>query len=376
MADDLEAVIEAEVAKAEAGEIDIPGVESGFDEGDEAEVETPPVEEKPVEGEKKAEEPPKEEDLDFEKVPALDQRKRENRIPHKDVKRIVTTAEKRLAALVLGKDPDSTKPFADQVKAYVARIPELETKVKAYEDEVAPMRTLGNVMATDGAKFLKILESAYPQVYGELLKPKAPPAQESFKPDFTTMPEPDYKLPDGSMTYSLEGNKKLMEWNNQQLITKLRAEAKAEVEATNKPLKDRMEAQKQIEISQQRVATKVAEARTWDGFKEHEADIIAVINKATNENRALPIEMAYAQVMNEKRKSAEAQKEINREAMRQELIKEIKAAPLATSVGSNTADTKAVSKQELSEEDGGDDPVTAAIIKSVREYESRQGRRK
>src|SRR5579862_2503792 len=365
MADDLEAVIAAEVAKAEAGEIDYEGSEVSI-EPDDAVVEETPVEEKPAEKvvEKPIEEPKPDEDLDFDKVPALDQRKRENRIPHKDVTRIVKTAEKRLAALVLGKDPDATKPFADQVKQHIARIPELETKVKAYEEEVVPMRTLGQVMATDGEKFLKILESAYPQIYGALLKKPVVPKEEP-KPDFSTMPEPDYKLPDGSMTYSLEGNKKLMEWNNQQLIAKLRAEAKAEVEATNKPLTDRINALKELEASNQRVATKVAQAREWPGFTANEADIVAVVNKATAERRQITLEAAYAQVMDTKLKAAESAKEVNREALRQEIIKEIKAAPVSTAVTPSTTDTKLV--EPITEADGGDDPISAAIRKAVRE---------
>jgi len=374
---DLEAIIAAQVAEAEqTGEV--PDDPSAHIDPDEGEVETEVVEEKPdgkttsdarnQSAKTKTDETPAlgdpkpESEDDIDKTPALDQRKRENRIPHGRVVKMVETGVKKFVREVLGKDPEANKPLVEQVKSYVTRLPELETKVKAYEEEVAPMRSLGQIMATDGKKFIQILQSAYPEQYRDLFGPPPPPAE--FKPDYSTMPAPDYKLPDGSMTYSLEGNKKLMEWNTQQIIAKVREEARAEVEKTNKPFSDSIAAQKQISAANQRIATQMAEARTWDGFQENEKEIIDVINKATAEKRRISIDTAYAQVMNSKRKAAEESAKVDKEKLRKEILAEIKAAPNATAVSTTTK--KVEEAEVLSEADGGDDAVTAAIKKAIK----------
>lgn len=373
---DLESIIAAAGAEAEeAGtvpdpveteEADVTGesiqTSDTSEENPDAEGQTETPEPSKADLAKTEAKPADEGDLEFEKVPALDQRKHENRIPHSQVKRIVGTAEKRLAKEILGRDPDPAKPLVEQVKAHVARIPELEASIKAYETEVAPMRNLGQIMATDGKKFVQILQSAFPDQYKDVFQPPAPPAE--VKPDYSTMPQPDYKLPDGSMTYSLEGNKKLMEWRWQQGIAQLRAEARAEVEKANKPLADRIAAQKHIDAANQAIAAKMATVRSWDGFKENETDIITAMNAATAAKKVLPIEMAYAQVMNTKRVAAEQAKVVNEQAMREKLIKEIKAAPTSTAVSPVASGTKA--DEELSEADGGDDAVTAAIKKAAK----------
>src|SRR5579859_16160 len=369
---DLEAIIAAQVEKAEASG-DVPDDPSAhIDEGESEVEEVVDGEEAPVAGDKpketpadkdKGEDKPKpDEELDFDKIPAQDQRKRENRIPHSQVKRIVATAEKRLAALVLGKDPDTGKPLSDQVKAYIAQLPELQGKVRQYEEEVTPMRTLGQIMATDSQKFLQILATAYPQLYGELVKKPEPGA---FKPDLASKPQPDYKLPDGSMTYSLEGYEKLTEWNNAQVFARVREEAKAAVAESTKPLTDSIAAQKQISAANQRIVEQMSIARNWDGFKENEAEIIAAMNEATDAKQRLPIELAYAQVIAKKSKEREAALVADREKMRADLLKEIKAAPVSTAVSGKGDGTKPIEGEELSEADGGDDAVTRAIKRAI-----------
>jgi len=259
---------------------------------------------------------PKAEPDEFEKKFGITQNAasgRENRIPYSRVKKI------------------TEKAVNDRVKeleaTYTPKLTEFETKVKGYEEQLTRVAEFEKGMVSDPKGFLTWLSTNIP-AYADLFKGLAAPteAQEPNKaPSPDDMPQPDQKLSDGSMVYSLDGLKALNQWNRNLARKEAREEVMSEVSKRYAPIEEQWKAQEHLKAVVPQIQAQITEARTWPQFNENEADIV----KALQANANLSLEGAYRQVVFPRLTS-------DRNKIREELMKEIKKAPVSTSAPSGS----------------------------------------
>jgi len=226
---------------------------------------------------------------------------RENRIPYSRVKAIVEKAQKK-----------ATEPLT-------TRLTEFESKVTDYERRLEQVGQFEQIMVNDPQRFLQMLSTlpAYKPVFEALLNPAGPAQQPQQEDPSNGMPQPNQKLPDGTMVYDMEGLKALMAWQAQQVEQR--------VSQRYQPIEEAWRSQEHINQIIPQIQRQVEEARTWPMFKENEEAIVVALQKDQN----LSLERAYQQVVYPKLAS-------NRDQIRQEVLKEIKAAP----GGSTSAPTR------------------------------------
>jgi hypothetical protein len=132
-------------------------------------------------------------------------------------------------------------------------------------------------------------------------------------------PKPDVLNPDGSMGYSEEGLSKLLEWQQAQTteaVTK-------KFEERFGPVEQAFQASTEWNKSIHQAKVVLDEARqTWPRFSEFESEIRGKIAEATAAGKILPLEVAYRQVVIPKF-------QVDRDAMRSEILAEINARPAA-----------------------------------------------
>jgi hypothetical protein len=266
---------------------------------------------------------------------------RENRIPYSRVRKItekaVVEAEGKVVEAVLGRKLNAGEKALDVVKSHVAQIPELQGKVTDYEGRLNSVAEFENVMANDPPQFLTMLARlpAYKEFFDfvdKALAAQNAPAQAAAVPPAVeqtdAMPEPDETLTDGSKVYSLEGLKKLLAWNAQQVesrVTKNYETKLTELDSRYKPMASAWEEQRRIDATLPVIRKQLDEAATWPLFKESEEEILNVLKN----DKKISLEGAYRQVVFPKLLS-------ERNKVRQEVIKEAQAAPTATSVAART----------------------------------------
>lgn len=286
-----------------------------------------------------AEAAPKTQD-DFERlagVPQLGIGGRENRIPYSRVKKITEKAVSEVAEAVLGRKLAQGEKAVDVVKAHVAQLPELQTKVSDYETRLDRVGEFESVMANEPERFLPMLakipayreffelvEWAYnarqatqqpagatqqPQAGGNLPQPSATAGD--------GMPEPDEELSDGSRVYSMDGLKQLLAWNAQQVESRVTKQ----VEDRYRPIESEWKERRRLEATLPVIRAQIAEAQTWPLFNENEAAITAALEA----NKNISLEAAYRQVVFPKLVA-------ERNSMRQNILQEVRNAPVATSV--------------------------------------------
>lgn len=242
---------------------------------------------------------------------------RENRIPYSRVKQIVTKRENEI-----------TKQVTD---SFTPKITEFETKIKEYEAGFQRVMDFEKTMLNEPEKFLALLASnipAYKELFSQYQAPGAAAAQPAQPaapavPAQAEMPQPDQKLPDGSMVYSMDGLKSLLAWQQNQIEAKAQAEiAKATTDLSTryKGMEEQWKAQQIINEAAPKVQAQINEARTWPLFNENEAEI----TKALQADRNLSLEGAYRKVVFPKITS-------DRNKIREEVLKEVAKAPKATS---------------------------------------------
>lgn len=266
---------------------------------------------------------------------------RENRIPYSRVKKItekaVVDAESKIVEAAIGRKLNQGEKPVDAVKSIVAQIPELQGKVTDYETRLNTVGQFENVMANDPQQFLTMLSKlpAYQQFFQfveqsyNALQAGAQPAQagatatQPVAPD-ANMPEPDETLSDGSKVYSLEGLKKLLSWNAQQVETRVAKQFEdryKSLEDRYQPIRNEWEQHKYRQSVIPQIRAQIDDARKWPLFNENEAEITDLLAK----DRSLSLEAAYRQAVFPKMIA-------ERNSMRQDILKEIKTAPTATAV--------------------------------------------
>jgi len=309
-----------EVDTASSVEDDTPAVETA----PEAEAATPQVDVKTSEEEAPVVDPTQVQD-EFEKKFGLQQISpagRENRIPYSRVKAIAAKSAAEVAEAALGRKLAPGEKALDVVKAHVARLPELETKVTDYEGRLERVGQFEEIMSSEPQRFLGMLAKlpAYADFFafveraldqGEVAQPETPEAVSDG------MPEPDEELSDGSKIYSMEGIKKLLAWNSQQTEQRVTRT----IENKYQPIEAEWKQQQHVKAVMPLVRRQIEEAKTWELFSENEEEITKVLAADPN----ISLEGAYRKVVFPKLAP-------NRDKMRQEILAEVKKAPRSTAV--------------------------------------------
>jgi hypothetical protein len=277
-------------------------------------------------------------------VPQLGFGGRENRIPYSRVKKITEKAADKaasdLAEVALGRKLNPGEKALDVVKAHVAQLPELQTKVTDYETRLSSVGQFENVMANEPERFLGMLARipAYKEFFEFVQKAsdlmdsqaagtaQAAPGQEPVT--FAAgagMPEPDEELSDGSKVYSMEGLKTLLAWNAQQVEQKVTKQFEDRYKTVEPAVKDWQE-QRRIQAALPVVRKQIEEAKQWPLFAESEEAIIGVLKA----NPQISLEGAYRQIVFPKLVA-------ERNKVRQDVIREAQTAPTSTSVPTRAA---------------------------------------
>lgn len=260
---------------------------------------------------------------DFEKrigIPATSATGRENRIPYSRVRKIVEKA-------IADEQKRVESSFNPKVKDY-------EDKVKDYEGKLEQVAKFEQIMLNDSNKFLKMLSSipAYVPFFkaveeafekaNQLGQAPTPAKPTETVPTIDDMPAPDQALSDGTKVYSMDGLKALLAWQAKQVegrVTK-------QMEERYKPIESAWQANERIQATLPKVRAQVEEARTWPKFVENEDEIV----KTLQADPSISLEKAYQKVVYPKLLA-------DRNKIREEVLKEMKTAPKATSVATTAS---------------------------------------
>lgn len=251
---------------------------------------------------------------------------RENRIPYSRVRKITEKAVKDAEA--------AWKKTQDTSFTPATKYQELETRVKDYEGRLTQVAQFEQVMSQDPNRFLTMLSQlpAYQpffqrlnEIVAQAEQPQQPVTQ-ATTPATEEMPQPDQQLSDGSLVYSMDGLKKLNAWNRTQAKNETLTETQRildervkAVEQKYAPMAQSYESYQARQAVLPTVQRQISEARQWPLFNDSENEIVDALQK----NPTWNLERAYQSVVLPKL-------QVNRDSMRQELLKEVKSAPRST----------------------------------------------
>lgn len=264
---------------------------------------------------------------------------RENKIPHSRVTKMVAKAADEALAPVytaLGVTKDTYKPEI---------LTERLGKVAEYEGRLTNYVQADRLIEGDPDQFIATLASVDAR-YAKFLKPASPATPEVIAPAADPMPQPDYDMGGGQMTYSVKGLQARDEWVARQTEARVLAAADKRLKPIEEHFKtadDRAKAAEHEKQLDAHINNTMADARTWEGFKENEDAILKVLvddtarARATGTRQKHSIDSAYRLVMgpiNQKRiENAEA-------TARKKVLDEIAAAG-GGSTSTVTAPTRA-----------------------------------
>lgn len=264
---------------------------------------------------------------------------RENRIPYSRVQGITKTAVNKLAEVVLGRKVEKTEDATKLVTEFVTSAKDREAKVTEYETRLETVDRFEQVMENDPNQFLNMLAKlpAYKDFFTfvnaaiDARDNKQPVAAEPEPPvdPNAGMPEPDELLSDGSKVYSMEGLKALLAWNSQQTEARALSAYETKLKALEdryKPMADDWTTYQRREAAKPQIRKQLEEAKTWTLFNESEDEILQVLQSNPN----ISLEGAYREVVFPKLVA-------DRNKMRQDVLQEVKKAPVASSVPTRAA---------------------------------------
>ena len=284
---------------------------------------------------------------DFEKkfgIPGVSSSGRENRLPYSRVKKIAEKAASDSAAA--------------KVAEFQPRITEYETKIKDYEGRLQKVGEFEQVMVNNPDDFIAMLAELpaykpfFDRVQAAFAGQTQPDTAGASAPVADDMPAPDQELGDGTMVYSMDGLKSLLKWQSEQSESRAVDRVTKQLEERYKPMEsDWKEHQREQQLIPQ-VRAQMTEARSWPLFNEHEAEIV----KALQLNQKLSLEGAYRQIVYPKLVA-------DRGKMREEILREVRQAPRATSASTAASrpGASAVSSGPRSLED-----VIAEAVKTLK----------
>jgi hypothetical protein len=233
--------------------------------------------------------------------------KRENAIPQSRVKQMT---EKMRAKLVTAHQQE-IKAREDRIAAAEqARQELIQMAIKDPEQNLRQLMEVNPAYRDAIQKILGVAAETAPAV-----------------PAGDPMPQPDATFPDGSTGYSQEGMGKLLEWNARRAEERAYKRYQADADKRFGPIQREWQVQKAFEAQVPKLRERVAKAEAlWgaDRMKKHEAEITAKLQASGNPTEHW--EQIVAEVMVPKLAA-------ERTAMREEIIKEMKAAPAAAAKG-------------------------------------------
>jgi hypothetical protein len=215
--------------------------------------------------------------------------------------------------------------------AFGTRFQAVQQEAQTYKGQVERIAPLIETLEQGPDAFLAYAAQRDPRFKAFLEQRQAPAAPELPK----DLPDPDFALPDGSRTYSIKGiRESLVPW----IVAQAEAKAKAAAEAQYKPIAEREHQQRVEGQVRTRVQSQIEDARTWEGFKDHEPAIIAALQADSEQARAegrrpaLTLEAAYRNVVLPAFKADEAK-------IREKVLAELKSAPTSTAVSRSGAES-------------------------------------
>lgn len=149
-------------------------------------------------------------------IKPLEKNGRENRIPYKNVKRIVDNARKKL-----------TEQHTQVLSEHTGRI-------RTYEGELGAYRQSDELLRRDPDRFMELLSTINP-AYKAYRKGEGGGSTGAARPAATESkvgprPEPDAQFPDGTQGYSPEQHQKLLDWVAAQAEDRAYTRAKKELD--------------------------------------------------------------------------------------------------------------------------------------------------
>lgn len=252
---------------------------------------------------------------------------RENRIPYSRVRAIVGKVEAEL------------QKVQAQLQETQPKYQEYETKVRDYEERLTKVAQFEHALENDVPTVLNFLsqipawkpffdyiEQLAQNAQGTKGQPNQP-AEDKPILDFSTMPQPDQLLPDGSRVYSMKGLQARDEWMARQLRDQAVKEAEAFLASRIQPIEEERRTRQAYDEHMARVVPQierqVAEARTWPNFTELEPEIIQMIKA----DRNLSLEGAY---MRAYQKNIVPKLSADRNRVRTEVLSELQRQPKQT----------------------------------------------
>lgn len=244
---------------------------------------------------------------------APEEGQRENRIPYSRVKKIVENARKKLET------------------AHAAALTEHSTKAHKAEARAREADIADEAARKDPARYLEILTAINPE-FKKYISPRSDATTQPNRPTQASPatpihaseepPDPDHKFEDGSLGYTAEGYKRLMEWQATQ------AENRAFERHQRTITEERARQEAAAEVTRQARATSDAwrdqASKTWgkafdDDYALNDKSEILAYMRA---NPTVPFPAAVSAVLQPKTQA-------DRERIRKEIHDELNARPSA-----------------------------------------------
>lgn len=201
-------------------------------------------------------------------------RKRVNSIPHPRVKTMIEKATRKQIAVV-AKELGITKAEAElRLEDVTGALTERNTRLTQYEQRLQNVESIEAIMAGDPDRFMAMMAEVHPG-YREFAKQVVQAATAAAAPD-DPEPEPDFDMGDGRKTYSLEGLRKLREWDKRQAAQAARGEIEKDIAPLRahyeqQTKREQQEAQARAVYAQasDKIEQTLVKAKQWPGFVDH-----------------------------------------------------------------------------------------------------------
>lgn len=248
--------------------------------------------------------------------PPADPKKRaawwKQRLPYSQIHKAVSEREKKLNETHTG----ALKQHTDRISEYDTRF----SDVKKVED----------IISNSPEQYMRTLASIFPDTYGKMFAPLLGDGKDAAaallvaEADPGPQPEPDYDLPDGKKTYSLDGYAKLMAWQQKVTEQSMLKRFKPHMDFVQSQQKE-AEKQQKIQLAEQtkqkglQIATNaIAEVEKWDLGKENlQAIVDAAAKLDPSIDARLALHMAYREVVGPLLKA-------DRDKMQAQILKDMK----------------------------------------------------
>lgn len=345
MSDDITSIIQGAVTEAEGGSVDDGDSDVDIDTSDnggdvpvntetsidaDAEADAAAAEASEEEEVQTSDKKPTQDDIDKElealgiKPPVEGQR--ENRIPYNRVRKIVENSRKRL-----------TEQHTTALKGVSEKLTTAEKTIGTFD----------RVAATDPDALMAHLVKTHPGKYDKFVKPTS--AEPVVDDTMAGMPKPDYVFEDGSLGYTMEGNRKVMEWTIATARKQAVADANAEMTKRFGVIEQRETVASQRAAMQPRIDAQIAHAtEVWgplftEDYNKANSGQSEILNYM-QAHPGMPFEACAAAVLTPKLRQSETEirakvfKEMNGRKAAAKIVPASKSVPEESTEDQDTAD--------------------------------------